>query len=229
MKLRNSSQFVCKLHQITQIGSYMMLDFIRKIFKGNGSSESIISNAPVSNNDDISSYLNTEIDKIDFIKDECRNVVLLHLLGKHDLLKNGEKLPVAEKKALGLNTRVSITREFVAVLNEKGLRSDDPKGIVQNLYYRAVFKKSRTEDLQRIRGIGIKKIKLLSAGDERDCSWCKSVNDRTFDSAKDMIDLLQVCHCCGNCLTFASSATSTQPIIVLFLNSVITEFLFILL
>jgi hypothetical protein len=33
----------------------------------------------------------------------------------------------------------------------------------------------------------------------------------------------------GGALTFASSATSTQPIIVLFLNSVITEFLFILL
>ena len=30
-------------------------------------------------------------------------------------------------------------------------------------------------------------------------------------------------------LTFASSATSTQPIMGLFLNSVITEFLFILL
>ena len=88
MKLRNSSQFVCKLHQITQIGSYMMLDFIRKIFKGNGSSESIISNAPVSNNDDISSYLNTEIDKIDFIKDECRNVVLLHLLRKSTRLNS---------------------------------------------------------------------------------------------------------------------------------------------
>ena len=200
MKLRNSLQFVCKLHQITQIGSCMMLDFIKKIFKGNGSSESIISNIPTSNNDDISSYLKVEINRVDFIKDECRNVVLLHLLGKHDLIKNGEKLPVAEKKALGLNTRLSITREFVAVLNEKGLKSDDPKGIVQSLYYRAVFKKSRTEDLQRIRGIGIKKIKLLSAGDERDCSWCKSVNDRTFDSAKDMIDLIEKnCTCTSYC------------------------------
>ncbi len=178
----------------------MMLDFIRKIFKDNGSSESIISSIPTSNNDDISSYLKVEINKVDYIKDECRNVVLLHLLGKHDLLKNGEKLPVAEKKALGLNTRLSLTREFVAVLNEKGLKSDDPKGIVQNLYYRAVFKKSRTEDLQRIRGIGIKKIKLLSAGDTRDCSWCQSVNDKVFDASNDMIDLIDKnCTCTSYC------------------------------
>ena len=34
---------------------------------------------------------------------------------------------------------------------------------------------------------------------------------------------------CRICLTFASSATSTQPITGLFLNSVITEFLCILL
>jgi hypothetical protein len=178
----------------------MMLDFIRKIFKDNGSSESIISSTPTSNNDDISSYLKVEINKVDYIKDECRNVVLLHLLGKHDLLKNGEELPVAEKKALGLNTRLSLTREFVAVLNEKGLKSDDPKGIVKNLYYRAVFKKSRTEDLQRIRGIGIKKIKLLSAGGTRDCSWCQSVNDKVFDASNDMIDLIDKnCTCTSYC------------------------------
>jgi hypothetical protein len=200
MKLRSSSQFVCKLYQITQTGSDMMLDFIRQIFKDNGSSESIISSTPTSNNDDISSYLKVEINKVDYIKDECRNVVLLHLLGKHDLLKNGEELPVAEKKALGLNTRLSLTREFVAVLNEKGLKSDDPKGIVKNLYYRAVFKKSRTEDLQRIRGIGIKKIKLLSAGGTRDCSWCQSVNDKVFDASNDMIDLIDKnCTCTSYC------------------------------
>ncbi len=42
------------------------------------------------------------------------------------------------------------------------------------------------------------------------------------------IELFRLSHKLSS-LTFASSATSTQPIMGLFLNSVITEFLFILL
>ena len=178
-----------------------MMDFIKKLFGKDVQSVSTpINNSVITIKDDLDLYLKEEIDKVDFIKRDFQGVVLLHLLGTKNILKEGTKLSVDEKKALGLNTRTSITREFVEVLNEKGLKSDDPKGSVQSLYYRAVFKKSRTEDLQRIRGIGIKKIKLLSAGDERDCSWCKSVNYRAFDSGKDMIDLIEKnCTCTSYC------------------------------
>jgi len=75
-------------------------------------------------------YLCRELKKSKKIKKECYSEVMLHLEHKINLNKTGNKLSATEKKELGINARLSISHELVAVLNEEGLRVKDPKWVL---------------------------------------------------------------------------------------------------
>ncbi len=101
------------------------------------------------------------------------NTVIKHLRHEIDLNRSGAKLTAEEKNALGLNTRLSITSELVAVLSENGLELPDPKKALKQVYYRATFEENRLESFHKMLSVGIEKATYNSCKDERECEWCR--------------------------------------------------------
>jgi hypothetical protein len=124
-----------------------------------------------------------------------------HLPPKKILLRiYQQKKKTEEKLELKLNPRQKFTKEFVFILNADGLSSEDPKARVTSLYYRAFMKKSRIDNIQKIRSLGVKRIKLSCAGDERDCSWCIAMSGKEMLSDVDVEALIEKnCTCDSHC------------------------------
>jgi hypothetical protein len=158
---------------------------------------------PPSKDAGIELYFREEVEKSDYLKDESRQVVLDHLLGKIDILKSGNKLSPSEKKALGINARLTITSELVAVLNEKAIRLAHPAAIITNMWSRATSKKSRHEQIEKLRASGVKKFKLMSCGDGNDCTWCQATQKQELSAQFDMDSAIsEKCKCDPYCKCF---------------------------
>ena len=104
-----------------------MLTFIRRFF-GKAPAKEI--SGPQKGPDQ---YLLREVEKNDLIRKDQIEVVLQHLNNEINLNKTGNKLTADEKKELGINPRLQITHELLAVLNEKGRAQSDPKSILSSI------------------------------------------------------------------------------------------------
>ncbi len=137
-------------------------------------------------------YFREELSGCDLIKNECHGIVLQHLMKKKtNLEKTGNKLSAKEKKELGINPRIQITHEVVAVLTEKGLARGHPAEILDSLYYRATFAQSRDEQIKQYKATGVRKIQLTACCDERDCNWCQSMDGKKLSVSIDLNRLIK--------------------------------------
>jgi hypothetical protein len=59
---------------------------------------------------------------------------------------------------LGLNAKLSITKELLNVLTEKGIKQENPKQILKSLYYQASLNHIRDEQIAKHKKLGFKKI-----------------------------------------------------------------------
>lgn len=172
-----------------------MFSLIKKLFSGNEKG--------VENDDESSSlwpYFDREIKNSNEIKEGCYKVVLSHLEHKVNLNKTGNKLSADEKKTLGINARLSITHELVGILTEEGMKVNDPKLILTGMYYRATFRKSREENIKGYKKIGVKRFKLSSVADERDCAWCRRQDGKYKPIDTDINELIdRNCICDSHC------------------------------
>jgi hypothetical protein len=149
------------------------------------------------NENDIRKYFLQEIEKSHFLKKESHDQVLKHLLGEINILKTENKLTVAEKKALEINTRLSITKELVNVLNEEGLKIEYPKSIITDMSNRASNSKLSYDSYIRAKKAGVTKFKLISSGGGMgDCDWCIQKQKLDFLSDADISFFLEnKCNC----------------------------------
>jgi hypothetical protein len=144
----------------------------------------------------IESYFIEEIKKSPFLKKETHNLVLEHLLGKCDILKTSNKLSTDDKKALGINTRQSITKELVSVLNEKGIDEPNPKQVIVDILNRARITKSRFDSYEKSKKIPGIQFKLMSSGGGMgDCEWCVSKQNKILSDEDIMFFLANRCDC----------------------------------
>jgi hypothetical protein len=74
-----------------------------------------------------------------------------------------------EKTALKIDTNFKVSREMVDCLSEKGLAQNDPRNIIQVLYYMNFFAVGRKYKLVELKARGVKNIKLVNMGGESDC------------------------------------------------------------
>ncbi|GHV28088.1 hypothetical protein AGMMS4952_10950 [Spirochaetia bacterium] len=91
----------------------------------------------------------------------------------HDPFSYEDCLSLEEKKTIGLNTRQKYSREMVETLTELGLRHENPKRILEILYYRNYHKICGKYELIRLRRVGIDTVEILDCNDERDCQAIK--------------------------------------------------------
>jgi hypothetical protein len=99
-----------------------------------------------------------------------------------------------EKKSLGLNPRQKFSREFFDFLTKEGLSHPDPKNILKVIYFKHFHNISRKYELNRLKKNGVKKVKIMDCGDERDCKIVKKVAGKVWPINKVPALPLQGCN-----------------------------------
>lgn len=146
---------------------------------------------------EIVTYYKTEISNSPFVKESGREAVLRDFL--HEVkLKDGALLSLEEKRSLGINTRLKITRELYEVLTPAGLEFG-PKKALESLYLKATFDHNRHRDIARMKGLGIKQYSPMSCGDNRDCDWCTSMDGKPISVEVDFVQLIKENCTCDYC------------------------------
>lgn len=146
---------------------------------------------------EIVTYYKTEIANSPFVKESGREAVLSDFL--HEVkLKDGELLTLEEKRSLGINTRLKITRELYEVLTPAGLEFG-PKKVLESLYLKATFDHNRHRDIARMKGLGIKQYSPMCCGDNRDCGWCTSMDGKLISVEVDFVELIKENCTCDYC------------------------------
>jgi hypothetical protein len=78
-------------------------------------------------------------------------------------------LSVAEKKALGLNTRMKYSKHFIEYFKRAAFKTIEPKAALECMHLDAFHRVSRKMHLAKLRGIGVKQVRVAPVGDARDC------------------------------------------------------------
>lgn len=142
----------------------------------------------------LTEYFRIEIAASPHIKESGRLAVLNDFLHTKKLADE-EALTTEQKRALGLNARMKITKGHLATLTDEGL-AIGPKPVLHRLYLRATHKHLRREGISRIKSAGFNSYSILGCGDERDCAWCKSMDGKSVAVTQDFDDLAdQYCNC----------------------------------
>lgn len=145
----------------------------------------------------IVTYYEAEISNSPFIKESGREAVLRDFL--HEVkLKDGALLSLEEKRSLGINTRLKVTRELCDVLTPAGLEFG-PTKVLESLYLKATSDHNRHRDIARMKGLGIKHYSPMSCGDNRDCDWCASMDGKLISVEVDFVQLIKENCTCDHC------------------------------
>lgn len=146
---------------------------------------------------DIVAYYKAEIANSPFVRESGRDAVLKDFL--HEVkLKDGVLLTLEEKRSLGINTRLKITRELYEVLTPEGIEFG-PKRVLEPLYLKATFNHNRHRAIANMKGIGITQYSPMSCGDNRDCKWCTSMNGKLISVEVDFVQLIKENCTCDYC------------------------------
>jgi hypothetical protein len=117
-----------------------------------------------------SGFFNT--DKLSFIAEKI-NRITRPGYGYSDPFSYEDCLTLDEKKQFGINTRLKFSREMFDALTEIGIKYQDPKEIIKNIWYKNFHKTHRKYELHHMKCLGIKTVKIENCGDERDCKAIK--------------------------------------------------------
>lgn len=128
----------------------------------------------------IEDYFNESIKSSPYFQPEKRDLILNHLLGASNLNESGDTLSTTQKKALGFNPRIKITSQLLYTLTNEGRLLKDPKIALEELFYQATFKKSRTDKFHQSVKAGITSFKLCASGDGSECEWCRTNDQKVF-------------------------------------------------
>lgn len=153
----------------------MFFSSIRKLFAANKSpAQGTATSNPVAlpETRPLEDYFQDVVCSSPFIKPDARTVVMRHLTGAAPILRTGNNLTAQEKKALGINARLAITKELVSVLTNEGIAHHYPAGIIDNISNKASIEKSRDDNFKQALKSGIKKFTLEPSGDGSECEWC---------------------------------------------------------
>lgn len=158
---------------------------------------------PAVTSPEIEAYFQREVDCSGYINNNKKQVVLDHLIGRIDILRTGNEISPEEKKALGINARLKITRELLDVLNEEGRSLSYPAAAITEMWHRATSRKTRYDNLEKMRANAVAKFKLSSCGDGNDCDWCKANQDLELPTSLNLDSEISAnCKCNPYCKCF---------------------------
>jgi len=169
-------------------------------------SMSAISKIKAVRRSDLDSYYLREIVRSGVIRKEKTALVLRHLNNKIDLNTKGKALTVSEKKDLGINTRLKITRELLSIFNDSGRTFSNPKEVLSSIGMRAGFARSRDQSIASLQTANIKNYEVVGCRDERSCAWCKSMEGKQLPVTQSINRLIEAnCTCESHCRLVAAA------------------------
>lgn len=176
------------------------MNFLKKLFGLNKEKPATSNQAPIvaiTQTTNFEKMLQFEISRSTLIKEDAKSTLIndFNLLSSPNF--GDELLTLDEKKSLKLNTRMKIPKKVIAVLVEDFLDDEtNPKDIILNLVYSARNKVSLNQELEKIKELKIKSLKVLNVGDARDCDWCNSMHKKFISSDTDYVALInENCTC----------------------------------
>lgn len=176
------------------------MKFLKKLFglnKEKSTTPPKMSSIPPTQTTNLEEMLAYEIKRSHLIKENYKPILIkeFNLLSSPNF--GDEFLTTEEKKLLNLNSRMKIHKKVIAVLDETALDDEsNPKDIILHLIYSARNKVRLNEELEKIRKLKIKNVKVSNVGDERECNWCISMNRKIISSDTDYVALInENCTC----------------------------------
>lgn len=181
-----------------------MLGLIKSIFQK--SEITAINKITEDNEENLDVLFKNELSLCPYIKPECYENVIKHLTHEKNLHKTENILSTEEKRALGLNTKVNFTQEFVAVLTKEGMDLQNPKNILTEIYNKVTISKATRDSFKKALKAGIKKFILKSSGSGDPCQWCISNENKEFGTeALETLD--------KNCTCIPYTCSYIKPVI----------------
>ncbi|WP_175835751.1 hypothetical protein [Burkholderia multivorans] len=108
-------------------------------------------------------------------------------------------LTVGEKRALGLNTRMKYTREFVEFFEPRALSTIEPKSLLSGILHAAFFEVARARSLARFEEAGVGFVKIQPLGDPDCCAAVKRLRKQIPIESVPKLPLpnctAEVCRC----------------------------------
>lgn len=169
----------------------MIIEFLKKIFYDKKTDKTPIKE--VKETTDLKKqFLEEELKKVDYFLLEKKDILLKHIKDEVNLNKSDNLLTKEEKNRIGVNVRLKITKELLSIFDTSKLKEQNPKELLQDLYFRINSKIMKIEEIKRIKEADITKVKLSSSGDGATCKWCLSMDNKTIDITKtDLIELIE--------------------------------------
>lgn len=97
-------------------------------------------------------------------------------------------LTVEEKRALGLNTRMKYSKQFIEYFDPSALKTIEPKATLECLHLDAFHRVSRAKQLLSFKKLGfVKQVRVVPTGDGDDCGRIKRLK-KTY-SIEEVPDL----------------------------------------
>ena len=96
-------------------------------------------------------------------------------------ITDGKLLDLTAKKKLNINSRKKVGDIYVQTLTDKGKIENASIDFFKNTYYQAFGIISRKYKLLELKRAGVKKCKISSSHDERDCPHVKRYENKSFD------------------------------------------------
>ena len=176
------------------------MNFLKKLFGLNKEKPATLKQEPIvaiTQTTNFEKMLQFEISRSTLIKEDAKSTLIndFNLLSSPNF--GDEFLTLEEKKLLNLNSRMKIHKKIISVLTDDALDNEsNPKNIILNLVYSARNKVSLNQELEKIKELKIKSLKVLNVGDARDCDWCNSMHKKFISSDTDYVALInENCTC----------------------------------
>ncbi|MEQ9567166.1 MAG: hypothetical protein RLN85_15360, partial [Pseudomonadales bacterium] len=84
--------------------------------------------------------------------------------------------------------------------NENGRAQADPKSVLSSIAMKASFARSHDENIQNYRSMGLKQYEVIGCKDDRECSWCKSMDQKKLSVNQSINALIEEnCTCDSHC------------------------------
>jgi hypothetical protein len=90
--------------------------------------------------------------------------------------RGADLLTVEEKKALGLNSRMKYTREFIDLFEPSAIKIIEPKSTLSNMRINAKNRAHARAEIRKMKRLGfIREVKIRPVGDAGDCEKIKNI------------------------------------------------------
>jgi hypothetical protein len=126
------------------------------------------------------------------IFDESKiEAIVDYVIGAKQMNYTDNLLSVDEKKSLGLNSRLKISKDLIDIFDRDKVNDLNPKDELRKVRIRIDSHLALIRDISIMKKLGFKKARYLGGHDERTCPWCLEHTGKFFDINDDVLHTVE--------------------------------------